>query len=168
MTRKTTSINSSECDEQEARPSIRRMALRDTVGGAILELALLVPAFSTMVLGAAEFARLAYASIEVTNAARAGVAYGSQSSATASDLTGMQTAATNDGGDVASLSAVATEFWSCSTAPATQFTSPPTCTGARVLNYVQVRTTATVNPIIHLLGLPTTFTLHGLAIMRVL
>jgi hypothetical protein len=147
---------------------MHHMGFRNTAGGAILELALLVPVFSTMLLGAAEFARLAYASIEATNAAGAGVAYGSQSSATASDLAGMRTAAINDGGDVAGLSAVASEFWSCSTAPATQFSSPPTCTGARVLNYVQVRTTATVNPIIHVPGLPTTFTLNGLAIMRVL
>ncbi len=150
---------------------MRRMALRNTAGGAIVELALLVPAFSTMLLGAAEFARLAYASIEVTNAARAGVAYGSQSSATASDLTGMQTAATNDGADVTGLSAVATEFWSCSNAPATHYSTPPACAGgaeAHLLNYVQVRTTATVNPIIHVPGLPTTFNLNGLAIMRVL
>jgi Flp pilus assembly protein TadG len=151
---------------------LRYPALREMVGGALVELALVVPVFVALLLGAAEFARLAYASIEVSNAARAGVAYGSQSSTTASDISGMQTAATNDGANVTGLSATATEFWACSgsTVPYTQLSSPPTCTGTgnHLLNYVQVTTTATVNPLIHVPGLPTTFTLHGLAIMRVL
>ena len=51
-----------------------------------MELALVVPVFIALLLGAAEFARLAYAGIEVSNAARAGVAYGSQSSTTAADI----------------------------------------------------------------------------------
>ena len=148
----------------------RLAAIRDTAGGALVELALVVPIFTTLLLGAAEFARLAYAGIEVTDGARAGVAYGSQSSATAGDTAGMQTAATNNMPNVSGAAAVATQLWACSSAPATQFTSPPTCTGAgnHVLNYVQVTTSATVNPGIHVPGLPATFTLHGLAIMRVL
>jgi len=128
-----------------------------------------MPIFTALLLGAAEFARLAYAGIEVSNAARAGVAYGSQSSTTAADIAGMQSAATTDGTDVAGLNATAIEFFSCSNTPSIQNSSPPTCTtGNHVLSYVQVRTTATVNPLIHVPGLPTTFTLYGLAIMRVL
>ena len=149
---------------------MRRAAIRGAGGGALVELALVVPVFTVLLVGAAEFARLAYAGIEVSNAARAGVAYGSQSSTTASDITGMQTAATNDSPNVSGLSATATEFWSCSNAPCTQSSTPPTCTGTgnHLLNYVQVRTTATVDPLIHVPGLPTTYTLRGLAIMRVL
>jgi Flp pilus assembly protein TadG len=147
---------------------VPRIFSRDTAGGAIIELALVLPIFSILLIGAAEFARLA--SIEISNAARAGVAYGSQSSTTAADITGMQTAAINDVPNVTGVTAVAKQFWSCSAAPATQFTSPPTCTGTgnHVLNYVEVTTTGTVNPLIHLPGLPTTFTMSGLAIMRVL
>jgi Flp pilus assembly protein TadG len=157
------------CTTRRISLLVRCAALRATAGGAIVELALVLPIFSALMLGSAEFARLEYASIAVANAARAGVAYGSQSSATASDLTGMQTAATNDGPNITGLSAVATEFWSCSNAPSTQSTSPLTCTtGNHLLNYVQVTTTATVTPVIRVPGLPTSFTLHGLAIMRVL
>ena len=162
--------NSRDGGKRRIRLFTRLAAIRDTAGGALVELALVVPIFSTLLLGASEFARLAYAGIEVTNGARAGVAYGSQSSATAADITGMQTAATNDMPNVSGAAAVAKQFWACSSAPATQYTSAPTCTGTgnHVLNYVQVTTTATVNPGIHVPGLPTTYTLQGLAIMRVL
>jgi Flp pilus assembly protein TadG len=146
---------------------VRCVMTRDT-GGAIVELALVAPIFIALLLGAAEFATLEYAGIETSNAARAGVAYGSQSATTAADIAGMETAATNDGINISGLAAVATEFWSCSNAPSTQSPSPPTCSsGDHLLNYVQVATSATITPVVHLPGLPAAFTLHGLAIMRV-
>jgi Flp pilus assembly protein TadG len=169
MMRKMVEENSSDFNPRRIGLRIFRAKMRHTAGGALVELALIVPIFTILLLGAAEFGRLAYAAIEVSNAARAGVAYGSQSSSTASNLTGMQTAATNDGPNVAGLTATASQFWSCSNAPSTQSSTPPTCTaGNHLLNYVQVKTTATVDPLIHVPGLPTTYTLRGLAIMRVL
>jgi len=142
--------------------------LHDSAGGSMMELALVVPIFTALLLGAAEFASLEYAAIETSNAARAGVAYGSQSSTTAADTVGMQSAATNDGTNVSGLTASAKQFWSCSNAPSTQATSPPTCTtGNHVLNYVQVTTSATVTPFVHIPGLASSYTLTGLAIMRV-
>jgi Flp pilus assembly protein TadG len=147
---------------------ICRMTTRGETGGAIVELALIVPVFTALMLGASEFATLEYAAIETSNAARAGVAYGSQSSTTASDSNGMQSAAINDGYNIAGLTATAKQFWSCSNAPSTQASSPPTCTtGNHVLNYVQVQTSATITPAIHVPGLATSYTVHGLAIMRV-
>ena len=150
----------------------RRTAIGDDAGQSFVELALIAPIFFLLLLGATEFARLAYANIEISNAARAGVAYGAQSITTASDTPGIRAAATNDGADVTGLSVAATQFCSCSNAASTQVScssAPTTCSasGARVLNYVQVNTTATVDPLIHYPGLPTTFTLNGQAIMRV-
>ena len=52
--------------------------------------------FGPVLIGAAEFARAAYAYIEVSNAARAAVQYGAQNDATALDTAGMLTAAKND------------------------------------------------------------------------
>ena len=86
----------------------------DEGGGAFVELALVVPIFGLLLVGAAEFGRLAYADIEVSNAARAGVAYGAQNHATASDTSGMQTAATQDAPDVTSIAATASTFCTCS------------------------------------------------------
>ena len=50
-------------------------------GSALVELALSLPVLLIMLLGAAEFARLAYASIEVVNAAHAAAIYASSSHA---------------------------------------------------------------------------------------
>ena len=58
-------------------------------GGALVETALTAPVLVLLVLGAVEFARVACAAIEVTNAARAGVAYGAQNGGTASDTPGI-------------------------------------------------------------------------------
>ena len=141
-------------------------------GAALVELALTLPMLGVLLVGASEFATLEYDAIEVTNAARAGVAYGSQSSTTASDLSGMQSAATNDGSNVAGIHATAIEFWSCSNAPSTQYSSVAAAntacaTGTHVLNYVQVNTTATVSPSVSIPGVPASFTLTGVAVMRV-
>jgi Flp pilus assembly protein TadG len=54
----------------------------------MIEFALIMPMFTLLLAGAADFARFAYASIEVSNAARAGVQYGMQILNTALDLTG--------------------------------------------------------------------------------
>src|SRR3954469_259245 len=85
--------------------------IREERASAILELALLAPIFAAMLVGAAEFGMLCYSAIEVSEAARAGVAYGSQTPGTASDTSGMQTAATNAAPNVTGMSAVASQFW---------------------------------------------------------
>ena len=165
-----TKTSSHDREERRIGPIRRKRPMHGDLGQTLIELALAVPIFTLLLLGAAEFALLAYASIEVTNAARAGVAYGSQSAATASDLAGMRTMAINDGSNVAGLSATASQFCSCSSAAATPVacaTAPTTCASSHVLNYVKVTTTAPISPPIHLPGLPTTFTLSGQAIMRV-
>src|SRR3974390_781224 len=66
-------------------------------GQGLVELALVSGLFFVPILiGAGEFARAAYAYIEVSNAARAAVQYGAQNGATALDTAGMLTAAKND------------------------------------------------------------------------
>ena len=62
-------------------------------GSALIELALSLPLLSIILLGAAEFARLAYASIEVANAAHAGAMYASYSLAASADSGGISNAA---------------------------------------------------------------------------
>jgi Flp pilus assembly protein TadG len=89
----------SRVDSQERRPSevfmfSHRTTIRDEMGQAFVELAIVLPVAILLLVGAAEIGRLAFASIEVSNAARAGVAYGAQSHVTASDIAGIQTAAT--------------------------------------------------------------------------
>jgi len=109
-------------------------------GSAVLEFALLGTLFVTLLAGAMEFSRLFFATIEVANAARAGAQYGIQSSANSSDITGMQTAATNDAPDVAGLTATASQFCTCSDGTSTACGSGG-CSSKRT--YVKVVTNAT-------------------------
>lgn len=73
------------------RPDRRRLSAAD--GAAMVELALTLPLLVVVLLGAADFARLFYRSIELTNAARAGAQYGAQSPAKSADTAGMKSAA---------------------------------------------------------------------------
>lgn len=154
---------------QPGRVLARRTTQQCDAGQAILELALLMPIFILLIVGAAEFGHLAYAAIEVTNAARAGCAYGAQTHITASDNVNIQLAAIQDGSNISGLTATPSHFCACSTggtiACSTALTSCPS--PARIIEYVQVNTAASVAPIFNYPGISKTFNLSGQAIMRV-
>jgi Flp pilus assembly protein TadG len=139
---------------------------KSELGQALVELALVFPVLLLLLVGAAEFGLLAYTAIEVSNAAHAGVQYGAQNHATASDNAGMQAAALDDGPNVPGLAATATHFCGCADGAASTCLATD-CAGSRILEYVQVNTTATVNPGLSYPGMAKTFTLSGQAIMRV-
>jgi Flp pilus assembly protein TadG len=142
--------------------------VRHDLGQALIELTLMLPIFLLLMIGTVEFGRLAYAYIEVADAARAGVQYGAQNRATSSDNTGMQQAAINDAPEIHGMTAVATHSCLCSTGSGGATCLATACTGgARLVEWVQVNTSAVVDPLFHLPGLPNTFTLKGQAIMRV-
>lgn len=145
-----------------------RHRLREESGQSLIEFALLMPMFILIMVGATDFARFAYASIEISNAARAGVQYGAQSYITALDSAGMQQAAINDGPDVSALQATATNFCKCTDGTSiTCANSDTTCLApARVIQYVRVNTTATLNPLFNYPGLPKSLTLNGQTSMR--
>jgi len=156
-----------------------RMPAGDS-GSSLVELAVTLPIFLMMLLGGSVFALLWYDSIEVSSAARAGVQYGMQNHATASDNAGMQTVALKNGSNVHGMTAVATSFCQCesnlgdSTKNVT--CSSTTCTAPQTvpIQFVQVTTSATVIPMVKgswLPGVPFTipssFALTGKAVMRV-
>jgi len=135
----------------------------------MLELALLMPMFTLLLVGSADFARFVYASIEVSNAAHAGIQYGMQNRNTALDLTGMAQAAVNDGPDVSALKATAINFCVCTDGTSITCANAGTkcLSPARILQYVQVNTTAQLNCLYNYPALPTTITLNGQASARV-
>ena len=144
-----------------------RSLMGSSSGSALIELAVVVLMLVPILLGAAEFAMLAYDSIEVSDAARAGATYGSESTRTASDSTGIKSVAAESANDISGVVATPTVFYSCSSTPATQNPTQPTCSsGDSVLTYIQVATSATINMPIHIPGLGS-YTLNGQAIMRV-
>lgn len=69
---------------------------RSQSGQALLEAALVTPLLLALLVGTIELGRYAYIGILVGNAARAGVAYGSEGLANSADATGIKTAAEND------------------------------------------------------------------------
>ena len=153
------------------RARMSRAWLSSDTGQSLVELALTLPLFLLILLGAAEFARFAWASIEASNAARAGVQYGAQNHTLASDTSGMRTAALNDGVNLSGLTATASHSCACSTAPSTPIACATALTSCpapdTILEYVQVNTSATVTPVLHWPGLPAAFTAQGFANMEV-
>jgi Flp pilus assembly protein TadG len=140
-------------------------AQKDEAGQALVETALVFPILITLLLGTAELARVAYAAIEVANAARAGAQYGAQSGFTASDTTGIATAAANDAANLTGLST--TSSYACACSDGSASTCQPTdCTNSRIEQTLTVNTQVTIDPIIHVHGLPTTYTLKGQAIQQ--
>lgn len=164
-------------------------------GAALVELALTTPLFILLLMGAVELGRLAYYSIEVENAARAGASFGAVNKGNAADSGNIQVAAENDAPDLPNL--VTTPAHSCvcetidsSTKPSlTSFSpsitsSPATadcksaamiaCTvvtstsSQKLVEFVTVSTQADVDPIVHLPGLPALYTLRGFSALRVL
>lgn len=144
-----------------------RRVCRGNRGHAFVELALLMPVFTLLIVGSAEFARLAFAGIEVADAARAGAEYGAQNHGTAQNTSGMQSAATNDSPNVTNITATASTFCTCSDGTSITCANAAANCSARIIEYVQVNTSAVVNPTFHIPGLPSTYTLKGEAAMRV-
>src|SRR5580692_4264256 len=146
-------------DSKKGRALMFGLDLRQDKGQAFVELALVLPIFILLLVGAVEIGRLAYASIEVSNAARAGVAYAAQNHTTAQDATNIQLAATSDAPNLTTITATPTYSCSCEST-AGVFTAPGSCTGistaagscpspSRIVLYVQVTTSAPMNTMFH-------------------
>jgi TadE-like protein len=151
--------------------------LGDNTGSATLELALTFSVLAApLMLGASETAFMVYDSIEVSNAAHAGAMYGMYSQAFANNTSGITTAAQSEAPDLrGQLTVTPTIYFACSAAPGgTQYTTQTAATQAcgstssnHSLEFVQVVTSATINPPLHVPGLPNTWTLRGSSLMEV-
>jgi Flp pilus assembly protein TadG len=136
-------------------------------GQALVELAITMPLLLVIFVGAFEMGRVAYTSIEVSNAALAGVQYGSQTAATAGDVTGIQTAAQNDAPNVALGTTTVSSTCICSDGSASTCLSTD-CSTSHIETILKVQTQAAFDPGFHLPGLATSYTLQGQAIQKVL
>jgi Flp pilus assembly protein TadG len=134
-------------------------------GQSLVETALLLPLLVTILLGGAEVAQVAYAAIEVANAARAGAQYGTQTAGTVSDTAGIATAAANDAADITALTTTSSYSCICSNGSASTCANTD-CNNSHIEKILTVNTQATVNPLFHIPGLPTTYTLKGQAIQK--
>lgn len=165
--------------------------IRSSKGSALIELALTLPLLALILVGAAELGRAAYFSIELSSAARAGAAYGSQNKKTAFASTSaalIETVAANEAPDITlTWSTPPTEACTCETvyasgaSPTYSSSTPVDCGSAAItscsisnatetqyaITYVQVAPQATLDTMFHYPGFPTSYTLSGYAQMRV-
>jgi Flp pilus assembly protein TadG len=140
--------------------------LRSDSGNALIELAIGMTVLTALILGAAEFGRIAYAAIEVNDAAHAGAAYGSANRTYAADNANVTNAAKKDAPDVSGMTATAVYWCQCSDGSASTCGATD-CTGTRIIEYVTVNTSGTVDPLVYVPGLPKSYTVTGHAVMRV-
>lgn len=147
-------------NKSKARPGPRSR------GQAMAELAIILPVLLLLMIGGEEVARLAHTGIVASHAAHAGALYGSQSSATVLDNTGMVNAALADGQELGGLSATATHVCTCANGASSPTCAPSDCSGGRLEVYAQVNTIATFTPACSFLGWPTPLTLKRQAIIR--
>lgn len=167
-----------------------KLQWRDRQGAALVELALTTPLFILLLMGALELGRIAYFAIEVANAARAGASYGALNIGNAGLTSNIQQAAKNDAPDVANLVVVtpgstcvcetldsstntpsfnpSSGTTSCSSTSIQSCTAESSTSIQNVVEYVTVSTQATVDPLIHVPGLPNTYTLNGYSALRIL
>ena len=139
---------------------------RSERGQALIETAIVAPVLVTLMIGAADLARVARASIAVANAARAGAQYGAQNGFTAQDATGIATAASNE---ASNLTLTTTSSYACVCSDGTASTCQNTdCSTSHMEETLTVNTQASVTPLIHLPLLPSTWNVQGQAVQRCL
>jgi Flp pilus assembly protein TadG len=134
-------------------------------GQSIVEMGLLVPFITLLLVASGDWGRVFFARMELIGAARAGAAYGAQNHITAANYTTMQTTATSSAPDIKGVTATASSFCTCLTGGSITCSSPGSCTEIQL--FVQVDTYATFNTLLHYPGVPTSVALHATAILPV-
>ncbi len=143
-------------------------------GQSILEAALVAPILMFILLAVVEAGRMMYLSVALEHAADAAAEYGATTT-TDGDLTGMQSAATNDVQSSGlfnklypsnAFASTATNFCQCANGAATSCTSN-NCASGEFAVFVQAKTAATYATLVKYPGLPAAFTMSAQATLRV-
>lgn len=135
-------------------------------GQALVELAVGFSLMMLILLGAVEFGQMAYTSIEVANAAKAGVQYAAQNSNTANDTTGIQNAAKGSASDLTGMTVTSSTFCTCTDGSACDVTVNTNCPGSHVIETVTVNTQYSLTTWFKIPQLGNTITLRGKGIQE--
>ncbi len=132
----------------------RRAPSRRESGQALAESTFFALGLVTLLIGGIDIGKYADTSMILTSASRAGVQYGAQNLAVASDTTGMQAAATNEAHGLGVVSATATQYCTCQNATLSSCSQAAlnSCT-VPALIYVKVTTTGTFTPLVPFPGI---------------
>lgn len=162
-------VKCQDSDGGNERDSVRRPRRFSTQKGqAMIELALLLPLILVLLIGIIEIGRLAYYYIEVSDAARAGAQYASQSLANAANVPNITQAVQNDFQDVGVITLSPAPQQTCG-CPGTAPAACPAGGCAYPLVYVNVSTTYPLSPLFQYPGISTLFpvTITGSSTMPV-
>jgi len=154
----------------KAEPRKNVHILSGSQGQSLVEFTLVLPLLLILLIGAIEFGRAAYYSIEVTNASYAGVEYGAQTDATAGDINGIIQAALNEAPLLAPDNVTTSIYYECPDGLATGPTTAATdCAGdgGRFFRYLVVNTQADLMPLFNFPGIPAVFSLKANASERI-
>jgi Flp pilus assembly protein TadG len=135
-------------------------------GASLVEFAILAPVFIFMFVGIVEIGRYTYYAILLSNAARAGVQYGAQNTATLQDVSGMASAAAADAMSIPQMSA-SPSYYCENTSTNTVVSCPAAGPTPPDFYYVKVVTTGTFTSLLHYPGIPNNVPISGSAVMRV-
>lgn len=146
-------------------------------GQSMVELALCLPVFALLILGTAEIANIAWASVQLNNAAHAGAQFGSHGRGFADRIGDIETATQNEAPRLA-ITFPADPYQTCACIdPSTGAPATSGTTGCQttvecpspylITDTITVTTQAVVTPLIHYPGLPASYTLNAQATMGV-
>ena len=155
----------SERKQRKSPVDAIRLFLNEKSGSSLVECAVVLPLLILLMVGAIDFGRAYFISIQVASAAQAGAAYGVQNF---TDTAGMITAAKLNAPAVPAMTTVAAFGCEChdGSASSGSCTSNPSCP-QNVLNYADVTTTATYTPMLPYPGIPASISLRSEVRMRV-
>ena len=144
-----------------------RRLRRTRRGNSALELAIAASLLLHLFLGVADFGRVFYTAIEVTNAADAGALWGAQNVGRAGDIDGMIRAARADAPEVSNMSVTASKFCTCPNGNAVAC-SPSACgSGVKTRYYVRVTTQKTFQTLARYPGVPSSSNITKTTTLRV-
>lgn len=144
---------------------------RSDRGSALVELSVTLPLLLGLLFGAADFGRVFYAAMGLTQAVTAGVQYGAQSMAYSLDSAGMQNVAAAAAADIPGFTATASRSCTCwnsaTLTETTKDTCAPTCASQSMLRvYVTVSGSRTFDTLVQFPGIPQTVVLTRSATRR--
>jgi Flp pilus assembly protein TadG len=133
---------------------------RNQKGSVMLEFGLGSTILFLFLFGTADFGRLFYYSIEVTNAAAAGAYYGSMKSSNMTDTTGISNYAKKEAPDISNLQVSSSQVCQDSSG------NSESCSTAGAYHYAQVTASYTFNTLFNYPLIPASVSLSKTAMMR--
>jgi Flp pilus assembly protein TadG len=139
--------------------------LKSESGGALIELAVVMPVLILIAVGVMDYSRVYFTSVAVSNAARAGAEYGTAVAGNQIDQTKIQNFAKADGAEVGSITVTSRTFCECAGVPV--LNCAPLCTGNNPPEvFVEVNATKDVALLLRYPGLPASITVARQATFR--